>query len=768
MPSFSVDHRNSRWRRSLQSLLQSSPIVLAGSFVTGHASAMPPDASPPDLQPESLPAEAVRDRQSHSSPSLSPAPTLPETLPNIEMARSLPQAEPQLTPLPAPAPPEAISGVEKVRSLPQPETISSNKFPSSNTEKANSLGEQSIDIVQVPTGRDLDPQSPRDENLNPSSPTRPPETRIQGTTSEEFACPEPPAGSPEGTSGTVKVKQFKFVEVVNGKLKVVTNSVFTEKDLNSFTKGYLDKPLLPSELIAAACEVTKQYIKLGYKTSGAIVQIPIATQEGKEKWVGIQVIEGELKRENIYIQALPDPPKDQNPTPELPAEQPKLRLNPEYIRKRLIQGLSNKPLNVDKLQENLRLLQLDPLIKTITARLSEVGNTKESRLDIGIKENPLWSAQLGLDNYRSPSIGSLQRQVALERANLLGGIGDRLEVGYGNTDGSNRWDASYTVPWNALNGTVKFTYSGGRNRVVEFPFDDIDGDGDRSDIESNSSSYELTLRQPVIRHVITRKLPGETSSVSTFHEFALGLTASLRDSQTFLLDLPFPLSPGADDNGFTRTVALRFFQEYTRQKNNQEVLAFRSQFNLGLNALGSTLNEPVPGTNEAVPDSRFFSWQGQAQWVRQILGSSLLVTRANVQLADRPLLSGEQFAIGGAGSVRGYRQDTLQTDNGLFASMELRVPIRRFDREEGLLQVIPFLDYGTGWNNDGRANPKPNSLLSAGLGVQLQFGHVDNGWGQLRARLDWGVPLTAIASRGKTWQENGLTFSLQWQRQFQL
>jgi hemolysin activation/secretion protein len=761
---------------------------------TAHAAPLAP-APPANPESQSSTAQNSRDRRFQSSQLLSaPIPAPPETIAAPEMARSHSQSIPQLTS--RLAPPETFAEVEMTR-FPSKPTISSNaKVSDLSTIATNPSSEQSTNIAQT-LPPNLLPQDRKPSQLFPNS--------SQPSTQPKPSFEEPkPADSPSvdsQLSAAIKIKNLTFVnstvfkpDEIPAILKVNRSQVKAEdfqiatpeevkQALEQWERQEETKPERPifiplssviqnqerlslSQLLKIADAVTRLYAERGYKTSGAIVHIPTATQKTGEGDVEIQVIEKRLERKNVYIRAkLPDPPENQDRKLDSLAKQPKLRLRSGYLESRLIQGLSNKPLNLDKLQENLRLLQLDPLIKSITARLSEEGTAGQSRLDVEIEETPRFTAQISLDNSRSPSIGSLQRRIGLEQANLLR-MGDRLEVGYGNTDGSSSWDAQLTVPLNAMNGTLSFAYSGSRNGVIESPFDDIDKDGNRPDIRSNSNSYELTLRQPIIRRAITRKSENSTETISTFHEFALGLTASLRDSQTFLLDFPFPLSPGADDNGFTRTVALRFFQDYTQQ-NARQVLAFRSQFNLGLNALGSTINAPIPGSNEAVPDSRFFSWQGQAQWVRVLGGgtkSPVLVTRANAQLADRALLSGEQFAIGGFGSVRGYRQDTVQTDNGLFASMELRVPIRRF-KPQGVLQVIPFVDYGIGWNNRGRETPTSNSLLSTGLGIQLEVGQSDVGWGQMSARLDWGIPLTAIASRGKTWQENGITFSLRWQRQ---
>ena len=149
------------------------------------------------------------------------------------------------------------------------------------------------------------------------------------------------------------------------------------------------------------------------------------------------------------------------------------------------------------------------------------------------------------------------------------------------------------------------------------------------------------------------------------------MTASRRESEASYIEgdrIPFP-SLGADDEGHTRISALRFFQEWTA-RNSREVIALRSQFNLGIGAFNATINS-------IRPDSRFFAWQGQAQWARLLAPDTLLLLRANTQLASSSLLPLEQFGLGGLDSIRGYRQDLLLTDNGTFASAEVQIPILR-------------------------------------------------------------------------------------------
>ena len=129
----------------------------------------------------------------------------------------------------------------------------------------------------------------------------------------------------------------------------------------------------------------------------------------------------------------------------------------------------------------------------------------------------------------------------------------------------------------------------------------------------------------------------------------------------------------------------------------------------------------------------------------------LLLLRSDVQLSAGSLVALEQFRIGGVNSIRGYRQDLSLGDDGLFASAELRIPILRFQKFDGLLQVTPFFDVGTVWNTDDLEIAN-TTLASLGLGLNLALGDKFN------ARLDWGIPLVDLETKGNSLQEDGIYF----------
>jgi hemolysin activation/secretion protein len=536
-------------------------------------------------------------------------------------------------------------------------------------------------IAQVPTPVLPNPQpTPEAEPLPP----------IEDVLPQPQTPQIPTQPSLEDVPGTVIIRKFE----------VVGSTVFSQEELAAVLKPYTLRPIAFAELLEAQRAIVQLYLDKGYITSGAFIP-PQAVKRGVVK---IQVVEGEV--EAIEVTGLD-------------------HLNADYVRSRLAVA-TGKPLNVNTLLNALQLLQLDPLIENLSAELAAGSRPSQSLLAVQVKEADAFDLTVSFDNQRSPNVGTDRRQVQLTHNNLLG-FGDRFNVGYINTDGSDSLNnLSYTVPINPYNGTVGFSFSYSDGEIIEEPFDLLD-------IESETRQYELSYRQPLYQ------TPTE--------DFTIGVSFSRGESETSLLGRPYPLSRGANAEGETDISAFRFFQEYTT-RSERDVLALRSQFSVGVDLFDATIN-----ANE--PDSKFVAWRGQAQYLKLLSPDTLLLLRSDLQVSDRSLVPLEQFSLGGQLSVRGYRQDVLLADNGLFLSTEIRTPILRITDWETTLQLTPFIDFGTVWNSD-ETNLEEDVLVSVGLGLRLLVG--DN----FTARIDWGIPLIDIDDNPNTLQENGIYFSIEY------
>jgi hemolysin activation/secretion protein len=124
-------------------------------------------------------------------------------------------------------------------------------------------------------------------------------------------------------------------------------------------------------------------------------------------------------------------------------------------------------------------------------------------------------------------------------------------------------------------------------------------------------------------------------------------------------------------------------------------------------------------------------------------------------VADHPLPAVEQFGLGGLGSVEGYQANSLLTDSGLFGSVEVALPIQRWKRVQGVLQLVPFAAIGYGWDAGQAPQPEINLLASVGIGLQLRL------WNQFYGRLDYAQRLGRTPyTSSDLWQDQAILFTV--------
>ena len=125
----------------------------------------------------------------------------------------------------------------------------------------------------------------------------------------------------------------------------------------------------------------------------------------------------------------------------------------------------------------------------------------------------------------------------------------------------------------------------------------------------------------------------------------------------------------------------------------------------------------------------------------QVVGASLgrqqslykewkLAVRLDGQWANEPLISNEQYAIGGLAGVRGYREGEVFGDAGWRITTDVKSPPvfagMAFDKIPMTLRYSVFMDYGQAFLLDPQGRPPKTSLWGTGAGVTLSFGpHFD-------------------------------------------
>jgi hemolysin activation/secretion protein len=498
------------------------------------------------------------------------------------------------------------------------------------------------------------------------------------------------------------VKEFRFVG----------NHVCSSGRLGKIVEKYKNHEINAEDLEQARQDLTLFYINKGYVNSGAV----LPDQDGKNGIITFQLVEGRLTGINL---------------------KGNFWFRPWWLRNEIRRG-AGRPLNFNKLKEALQLLRQNPTISQVNAELRPGGVPGESILDINIKDTQPFRFAIEFDNKRPPSVGAEIVQARFTDLNVTG-HNDLLEIIYGiaHSNGADSFEdfdfsgldniaANYVFPVTPWATTLQLSASKSDTSVLQAPFTSLN-------INSELEEYGATIRQPLY-HTLS-------------NEIAVSFTAEKRRAKTFLLGLPFSLSPGAV-NGVTSDFALRFAQEFVN-RSQVHVLALRSSFNVGIDAFGAT-------NSGMEPDAEFFYWLGQGQYVRRLWNTdNLLVLRLNAQFSTDPLFNIEQFVLGGSDTVRGYIENDILRDNGIFGSIEFRVPVWYGKEHRPILMVAPFFDIGSGWNV--KANEAPDTQLETlpSLGLGLIFQPTQ----RVFAQVYWGYAFNrSLVPSGNNLQDYGIHF----------
>ena len=406
-----------------------------------------------------------------------------------------------------------------------------------------------------------------------------------------LVSPFPIAAQPEILPAPQQDQLSAMPKVFVRQFKVEGNTVFPDAELSEILAPYENREITSEELQDLRRKLTQYYVDKGYVNSGVI----IPDQKMTDGVLVLRVVEGSLSKIEISGNEY---------------------FRDSYLEKRLALG-AGLPLNIFDLRESLLVLQQDPRIERINARLSPGTEKDESILKVQVAEELPYTIGAEVGNVVSPAIGGVRGGMHFIHDNLTGN-GDILAADIGvTTNGLADWDAAYSIPITARDTMLSLQYRRNQSTIIETPFKNLD-------IESLTDTMGITLSHPFLKKADT--------------EFSLGLTGERRYSKTTLLGRPYSFSAGVKDGEATVT-ALRFFQEYMLRSQNQ-VLALRSTFNIGVDAFDASVDLPDP-------NGKFFAWQAQIQFIRRLFDTDMeLAFRTNAQLSADPLLPVEKFPIG--------------------------------------------------------------------------------------------------------------------------
>lgn len=475
-----------------------------------------------------------------------------------------------------------------------------------------------------------------------------------------FQLPPPPVLPAPVQSAQVRVDGITF----RG------NTAISTAELQAAAAPHAGRINTVDELEALRQRLTRLYVDRGYVNSGLL--LPPRLIDGVLQF---EVIEGRLN--GLRLRGMEG-------------------LDDRYVSARL-QRPEDRLLDMNLLRERFLLLQSDPLIERLNARLVPGQTQGEAQMEIDVQRSRPWDLSFFANNYRPASIGSAAAGVAGSWKNLSG-RGDIVELslqtplensgqgGHGRLD----WQLPL-VTWGLPDTALSMGLERGSSSVIEEPVEALD-------IRSRLDSRELGISH-TLQETLGRKINVGASWVS-------------RENRTSLLGEPFSFTPGAPD-GEVREALWRFWLGGA-WRSERQVLALRGSYSRGHNNLVDIPDLP-PGP---MPDKRFQLWTAQAHYTRQVLenGAQAIVKLTWQHTSDR-LIALDALALGGLGTVRGWRQNQLVRDRGAFLNLEFEYPLMRESTDGYGLTLTPFYDRGRASNIGEPAT----TLSSWGLSTRAQW-----------------------------------------------
>jgi hemolysin activation/secretion protein len=454
-------------------------------------------------------------------------------------------------------------------------------------------------------------------------------------------------------------------------IRIEGDPLLSQSVQDEFLPAYRGRAVTADDLLRLTQQLTARLVDQGYVNSGVI----LPDQKLENGIVYLRVIAGRVT--SVVVNG-------------------NKNLDDVYIAEK-VSGPAGEPFNINAAVHRLQMLERNPRIRKLSAELKPSVERGTAVLNVDVEEARLYGGSAGVDNHLSPNVGGVQAFVDFYHLSVAG-IGDALTLNYRKAEGFQSGLGAYAIPLNANDTTVVLNYDFNTSRIVTEPFEQLD-------IEGKTSRYGILLRHPFV------------SSLAT--EFSAGVGVHHERVASYLLGEPFSFS-ASDPNGLSQVTLVQIMQDWVN-RSPERVFALRSSISVGVDALGATVG--------AEGDGEFIELLVQAEWLQLIdwLNSTLDV-QTQVHVSNDTLPAYRKYPLGGADSVRGYRENLLVRDNAFLASIEWTVPIAHLPVRwlsqgpaDGQISLIPFIDYGYGWDYVETLN-EPADLASIGLGVQWRIG----------------------------------------------
>ncbi len=468
------------------------------------------------------------------------------------------------------------------------------------------------------------------------------------------------------------------------RFRITNNQLLPEEELREIVAPYEGKELSLAEMKAVARKLTARFQRHGY----FLVRVYVPRQKVTGGEVELKVLEGKVGQ--LKVEGAEHYPED-------------------FVKARFLNSFEGDNFKNERFQRAMLLLNemTDLKVKAVLAPGQEEGTA-----DVTLQVEDALPIHGGVDynNYGTPETGEHRVGLNFDAGSLFT-TADQLSLrgvlGFPGRENS-FYQLGYQAPLNDDGLSLSVSYANGAFSVSQGLGAILDVRG-RADIFTAGMSYALD-----------RQLDFSSN---------LGVVLSHKDIRNNFLAAQVPFSRD-------RYTTARFtYQADWRSPEGRTLLQTAWTQGLG----GTSGSDLLVSRQGASPG--FSRFNVDLARVQNLDTGLYAVLRASGQYATQPLYLGEQYAVGGPDSVRGFAQAELLGDNAYVLSAELRYSPFHEDLEA--FQVAAFIDHGGVGLRNRQAGDLPNgsSLTGAGFGFRFGLGE------QANLRLDLGFPISPSSSR---------------------
>ncbi len=470
-------------------------------------------------------------------------------------------------------------------------------------------------------------------------------------------------------------------------LRVQGNTLLEKTVLEKTVYPFLGVKKTIDTVEDARTALEKVYHDQGYQT----VAVDIPEQNVKNGVIYLKVVEGKVSRIRVKDSRYFDLGAIKEGVPELKE--------------------GNVP-NLPKMQEQISTLSAQSVDRKITPVLRAGDTPGTLEVDLKVKDSLPFHGRVEMNGRNTASTTLTRLVTTLHYDNLwqkLHSASLMYQVSPEDNQEVDVWAGTYVMPVPMTN--AKFAFYA---------------------ISSTSNAQIASagaLSVVGIGHIYGARLIKPLSGLGSYnHSMTVGF-----DHKEFTEDLNLI---GADTIK-TPITYVPFMAEYSGSYRGEKYFAsFNTGVKFSIRGLGNDHTEFKNKRDSA--QSNYSIFTGGLNYTRELPYGLEFASRINGQKANSPLISNEQFSMGGALNVRGYFETQALADSGAFGSFELYSPnLNHLDNAYfNNFKLFTFIDGTTGWVQSPLPGQK-NQYQLAASGAGFNF-HIKK---YLLATFDVGIPL---------------------------